>query len=185
VIRDSGKGHPQKEILLRHNFFFFSWPQLEVGECSKTTQSLLLFRRRTGYVEKIGITLQFKAKREKDVITFPAAHLIGICLLAVRPQLTEEMQNGFTRRTTSKLIEALWAMETYGLNTHTYVCIWQLTCKRIFGGWVLQPCSRDPQHVRKIVTDRRYEENIFNVRKRITRENSRVGTLECQCYSKV
>jgi len=47
----------------------------DVGECSKTTQNLLLFIRRTGYVEKIDIALLFKAKREKDVIT--VANLIG------------------------------------------------------------------------------------------------------------
>ena len=95
-----GRATHKKEILLRRTFF--SWPPLEVGECSKTTQNLLLFVHRTSYVEKIDITLRFKAKCEKDVITvFPAAHLFGRWLLAVRPQLTEETQNGITRGTTS------------------------------------------------------------------------------------
>jgi len=80
-------------------YIFFFFVATEVGECSKTTQNSLLFKRRPGYVKKIGITQQFKAKREKDVITIShAAHLSGRCLLAVRPQLTEKTQNGIMRR---------------------------------------------------------------------------------------
>jgi hypothetical protein len=66
---------------------------------------MLLCIRKTGYIEKIYITLQFKAKCEKDVITIvTAAYRIGRGLLAVRPQLTEEPQNSIMRRISSKLI---------------------------------------------------------------------------------